>query len=163
MSTNIIAQENKKADISKIISLFSMVSVAVALLAALLLAITGNHIFDTIMVTGLVGFILPAAVMQVVLTAGVYGPNISLTDISKAWFWVFYLLIFPFCNLFLFAGINELFQIFPRAQITDTLLVSEYMKYSWLSIGVMYFGLIAIGLIWKKIRANNKRKLQYVS
>ncbi len=158
MKTITITLTPTAENISRMLSIMSMASVVIGLVAALLSAITGSHIFDTIMVAGLVGFILPAAVSQVALTAGVYGPNISLTDISKGWFWMFYLLIFPFCDLFLFSGINELFQLIPRVQISDSLLVSEYMKYSWLSIGGIYFGLIAIGLTWRKIRVNNKRK-----
>lgn len=152
----------KSERVTKILSIFSITSLVIAISSFVLYAFFGGKTFDTIAVAGLTAFMLPVLVLQVAMPANfhVFGTK----GMGTVWSLVFFLLLFPFADLWFFSGISTLFNIIPdyHSVINGSmkeLVRNEAMKEAWTYIGSIYVGLISIGLLLRK-RSTEKIVLQ---
>ncbi|MEI6835963.1 MAG: hypothetical protein WCK59_03960 [Candidatus Falkowbacteria bacterium] len=147
-------------DVTKVCSLFSIASMVVFAISAGLFLYSKAPIFDTICVISLTTTFLPFLATQVTLTAGVDGPFISAGEMPKFLSWLFYLVIFPFVNLWVFTGANSLFGFIPSHHLVDGVLRRSYDRHEALIfIGALYSLLIVAGLIWRAFRKHQQTLL----
>lgn len=148
----------KKEKVALCATIISIAGLVVAIALEICNFIIKLPILDTIAVYGLVIFILPFVAFQFVMTAGIskdmYG------EIPKAAMWLFYLIIFPFSDIWFFSGINALFNIIPDYHVADTMmrpiLRNDYMRESLCFIAGIYCLLIGLGLVWRSLGSKNK-------
>lgn len=151
----------KSERVTKILSIFSLVSLVIAILSFVLYAFFGGKTFDTIAVAGLTAFMLPVMVLQVAMPANfhIFGTK----GMGTRWSLFFFLFIFPFADLWFFSGISTLFNIVPNYHSVingpmKELIRNEAAKEAWTYIGLIYMGLISIGLLLRK-RSTEKNVL----
>lgn len=137
----------------KTLSIISLSSLAVGMIAGVLSLIYKIKILDTVAAYGLTFFITPFMLLQVAMTANIhtYGTR-TMGKLS----WLFYLVLFPFVNLWFFSGINALYEIVPNYHLADRSLRNAVretsMRQSWTYIGIIYFSLIMIGLLLRNFK-----------
>ena len=143
----------KSERVTKILSIFSIASLVIAILSFVLYAFFGGTIFDTIAVASLTAFMLPVLILQVAMPANfhVFGTK----EMGIPWSLFFFLFIFPLADLWFFSGLSTLFNIVPDYHSVmngpmKELVRNEAMKEAWTYIGSMYVGLIIIGLLLRK-------------
>lgn len=132
----------------KILSVISLGSFAIAVVSGVLSLIYKVKFLDTVAAYGLTVFITPFLLLQVAMSANFHTYGIkSMGKLS----WFFYLIIFPFVNMWFFAGINSLYKIVPNYHLVDRTLRDavreESMRQSWAFIGIIYISLIGIGFL----------------
>lgn len=142
----------KSERVTKILSIFSIASLVIAIVSFVLYAFFGGKTFDTIAVVGLTAFMLPVLVLQVAMPANFH---IFGTEGMGAWSIFFFLLIFPFADLWFFSGLSTLFNIVPNYHSVINgpmreLVRNEAMKEAWIYIGSIYVVLIITGLLLRK-------------
>jgi|GEM_PF-7090921 len=140
-------------DVTTVCSIFSIASMVVFVISAGLFLYSKAPIFDTIGVISLTTMFLPFLITQVTLTAGADGPFVQAGEMPKILSWLFYLVIFPFVNAWVFNGANGLFGFIPSHHLVDGVLRRGYDRQeALLYIGASYLSLIIAGLIWRTIR-----------
>ena len=146
-----------KFDVTGICSIFSIASMVIFVISAALFLYSKAPIFDTICVISLTAMFSPFLITQVTLTAGADGPFVSAGEMPKFLRWLFYLLIFPFVNLWVFTGVNSLFEFIPSHHLVGGVLRRGYDHHEALIfIGALYSILIIAGLIWRALRKNQQ-------
>lgn len=132
----------------KILSIFALSSLVIAIISGVLSLIYKVKFLDTVAVYGLTAFITPFLLLQVAMSANYHTYGIKTMGKLS---WVFYLLIFPFVNLWFFSGINALYHIVPNYHLVDRTLrdavQEESMRQAWTYIGIIYISLIALGFL----------------
>ena len=120
----------------------------------------GNEIWDLISVVGALLWMLPFFMGQYALPSGLLERLGLQTDIP---FWgkaIFYILVFPFANMWMLTGVNALFNFLPdyHAAITQGFgkEIVEAMRYestvqAWTIIGITYASLVTLGLITRGV------------
>ena len=148
----------KNADISKLFSGFSITSILIAITAMGIESFAGieNSTLNFIGPAGMIGFVLPFLIFQVVFTAGVARNTLQYTEINLVWKIVFYLLVFPFtCTIFI-SAVDSLVQFTPQFHYFTGEQAIELRRISTLMIQdytmVLYGSLTLIGLAWRKFK-----------
>lgn len=145
---NILENAQRAEKVAKILSIISITAIAIGIIAGVTSLINGSKLLDTIATYGLTLFVLPYIVLQVAMPANIstYGTK-SMGMVS----WAFFLIVFPFVDLWFFSGINALYNIVPDYHIIDDRTIRElardqYVKEAWAYIATIYFSLIGLGL-----------------
>jgi hypothetical protein len=148
---DLLISHKRTENVARILSVVSLNGVIVGIIFGFLYLIYKNPIYDTLAVYGLTLFILPFVLLQFFMTAGFYGNGLG-------WIYVlFYLVLFPFVDIWFFSGINAIFQIIPNYHIKDTLARTEFIERSWLFIVGTYLLVNGAGLLWR-IGKNTTRR-----
>lgn len=125
-----------------------------------------NQILDSIAVVGALVFMLPFFLLQFAMPSGLLDRFGFQTDIP---FWgkaMFYLLVFPFANMWMLAGADAMFHFLPNyhaammqgfgREIVQAMRHESTIQ-AWTIIGIAYSSLLFLGLITRGIL--NKIKL----
>lgn len=143
----------KSERVTKILSIFSIASLVIAIVSFVLYTFFGGTTFDTIAVAGLTAFMLPVLVLQVAMPANfhIFGTK----GMGIPWSLFFFLFIFPFADLWFFSGLSTLFNIIPdyhsvMNRSMKELVRNQAMTEAWTYIGSIYVGLISVGLLLRK-------------
>ena len=137
----------------KVLSIISLCSLVIGLISAVLFLIYKVKFLDILAVYGLTVSIVPFLILQVAMSANFHTYGIkAMGKIS----WLFYLLLFPFVNLWFFSGINALYQIVPNYHLVERslrdIVYEESIRQSWTYIGIIYFSLIGLGLLLRNFK-----------
>ena len=151
MKTNdLLVSYERKEKIAKFFSIVSLIGIIVGILFGILYLIYENSLFDTIAVCGLTLFVLPFVLLQFFMTAHLYGNGLGWVYL------LFYLILFPFVNMWFFSGINSLFHFIPtyyyshnRGTGITIAEIEEYRRQAWLFVGGIYFLFNGAGLLWR--------------
>ncbi len=139
--------------IEKILSVVSMSGLAIGLIFLILTTIFNLHlsgtIYDTIAVIGIsLVFMFPFLLMQFFISAGLYQKGLGWI-----WYLVFYLILFPFVNMWFFAGIDFLFDLLPNPRRLDLAMadmtLEEYRQTAGKYILFIYILLNGSGLLYR--------------
>src|SRR3989344_3371870 len=140
--------------------LVSIVSIIIAIVFGVLYLIFAKEYMDTVAGYGLTIFMLPVLILQIAISANTsyIEPEIK----QKYWLYpIFFLIVFPFADMWFFNGINALYDIVPNYHyIHDRILREEIriesMQQSWKYIGIMYISLISFGFLLRIFKRSNK-------
>lgn len=140
------------------LSIISIVAVIVSLTINLLFYKGTNQILDSIGVIGCLAFMMPFFMFQFAMPSGLldrFGAEIP--------FWgkvTFYLVIFPFANMWMLAAADAVFHFLPNfheamAQGASRLIVQamreQATSQAWAIIGITYVSMISAGLLFRGI------------
>lgn len=132
-----------------ILAVMSVIGIVTGIVFGILYLIYGKEYMDTVAVYGLTTFMVPFLCLQVAMPANYHNFGIN----SLGWISLFFFLIlFPFCDMWFFAGINALYHIVPdyhfvRDSILQETLRYAAMKQSWTYIGIIYTSLVSLGFL----------------
>jgi hypothetical protein len=143
--------------------IMSIVSIITAITFGILYLIFEKEYMDTIAGYGLTIFILPALILQVMVSAdsSYIGSEIK----QKYWLYpIFFLIVFPFSIMWFFAGISALYDIVPNYHyIHDRVLREsiriESIQQSWKYIAIIYISLTILGLSLRIFKRKNKEMI----
>lgn len=118
-----------------------------------------SQILNIIGITGAAAFMLPFFISEFALPAGILDHyyELEIPAWGKA---MFYLLAFPFANMWMLGAADAAFHFLPdyhqaMSQGKDALIVEEMWRQSviqaWSIIGITYVSMIGAGLLFKKI------------
>ena len=154
-----LENHEKIEKVVNILCIISAVAFATGITATVLWLIFGKSFLSIIACYGFTFFMLPFLALQIAMPAniGQYG-----TKAVGRFSWVFFLVVFPFVDMWFFTGINALYHIIPNFHlITDKVLREEAAinstRQAWFWIAIIYFSLITIGLIIRMIRDKRKK------
>lgn len=141
----------------KTLSIISLSLLAIGIISGVLSLIYQIKFLDTVAVYGLTAFITPFLLLQVAMTANVHTYGIrTMGKLS----WLFYLILFPFVDLWFFSGMNALYHLVPNYHLVDRSLREvvreESMIQSLTYIGIIYFSLIGLGLLLRNFKRTSK-------
>lgn len=150
---DLLVSYERKENVAKIFSFVSLIGIIVGIIFGLLYLIYENSPYDTIAIYGLTIFMLPFVLLQFFMTAGIYG-----NGLGKIYF-LFYLLLFPFVNMWFFSGINAIFHIIPtyyyshnRGTGITMAEIEELRRQAWLCVGGIYLLMNGLGLLWRILK-----------
>jgi len=139
--------------IEKILSLISILGLAIGLIFLILITIFNlaldETIYETIAVIGItIIFMFPFLLMQFFISAGLY---------QKGFGWlghlIFYLIVFPFVIMWFFAGVDFLFDLLPNPRQLDLAMagmtLEEYRQEAGKYILGIYLILNGAGLLYR--------------
>jgi len=125
-----------------------------------------NQPLDSISVIGCLAFMMPFFMFQFLMPAGLldrFGTEIP--------FWgklTFYLVVFPFANIWMLAAADAAFHFLPNfheamAQGASRLIVQamreQATSQAWAIIGITYVSMISAGLLFRGIFGKKKAKI----
>ena len=148
---------NKQIDWSKGLSIMAIVAIISSLI------FTGSNFFfhsviiDKISVSGFILFSLPFLALQFCMSAGICASDFGYKGVPKAFFWLFFLIIFPLTVGIFFNGINFLFHIIEVLRFTEAYAGDTGMK-TWQHIAAIYAIITLSGLFWRLIKAKEEEK-----
>ncbi|NVN97066.1 hypothetical protein HXX01_02420 [Candidatus Nomurabacteria bacterium] len=153
-------ENHEKAEkVARILSIISGISIAIGIIAGILYLIFHKSWMDAVAVSGLTLFMLPFLALQIAMPA-----NIEQFG-TKSLGWkslLFFLILFPFVDIWVLTGINALFHFIPDYHlITDRVLRNEIRISSWhqskIWLGMIYFSLLIAGFIIRIIRERRQQ------
>lgn len=164
-----IKKEKSFAELLGLTALSTMIVGLVILILSMLvniLSFEGNDpTLDFIEVIAALVFMTPFFLLQFVMPSGLLSRFESQVDIT---FWgnlMFYLMIFPFADVWMVAAADSLFHFLPdyhaaMAQGFDRNIViimhHDATNESWTIVGIIYVSLISLGLIVRGVSAKIK-------
>ncbi len=122
-----------------------------------------NQTLDLIALMGCIAFILPFFLLQFAMPSGLLNHFGFQTDIP---FWgkaMFYILVFPFANMWMLSALDSALHFLPNfheamVQGQGLLIVralrEQWQSQAWLIIGISYFAMIGAGLLFREIFQN---------
>lgn len=159
MKTLEISKRNEK--IVLVLSLMSVIAIIVGIVSGILYLMYKKEYLDTVAVYGLTAFMIPFVLLQVAMPANYHNFGIN----SLRWFsLVFFLILFPFCDMWFFAGINALYHIVPDYHFVKDAILQETLRYesarqSFTYIGIIYVSLISLGFLIRFSKGMFTKKL----
>jgi len=159
-SNDLLAIDRRNENIAKTLSIVSLIGISTGIVIYVLSLALGftleGTIYDTIAVIGVgIVFMLPFVALQFFMSADIYHGT------GMGWLYLpFYLILFPFVDLWFFTGINELLGILPSPyRTTDPVMAREtYQTLTFLYSGLIYAVLNGAGLAYRIINNQCKRR-----
>jgi len=120
------------------------------IIGALLNAYYGYYWFELIMYIGMTIIFIPLSIFEFTLTAGLAGPEITAVDFKKSWLW-FFQVVFFVSHVFLFFGINQLFDFIPKFKDQYDLFSSNYLEAAIPYAAIIYLVILIAGLVYRLV------------
>lgn len=149
----------RREKIVHILSVMSLIGIITGMVFGILYLIFEKEYMNTVAVYGLTTFMVPFLCLQVAMPANYHNFGIN----SLGWIsLVFFLIMFPFCDMWFFAGINALYHIVPDYHSVKDPILQETLRYaamkqSWTYIGIIYASLVSLGFLLRIFKKPDRK------
>lgn len=146
------------------ISIIGVTALIVSLTINILFFKGQNQIWDSVGTFGALAFMLPFFVAQFLMPSGLLDRlGLQTTDIP---FWgkaMFYLLVFPFANMWMLSATDAIFHFLPNfheamaqgnSRAIVTAMREQWFAQGWMIISATYASMIGAGLFFRGIFKN---------
>ncbi|MGY4884275.1 MAG: hypothetical protein ACP5NZ_01720 [Nanobdellota archaeon] len=143
---DLLISHKRTEKIAHTLSLISLIGIIEGIIFGCLYLIYENPIYDSLAVVGLTVFIFPFVLLQFFMSAGLYGEGMG-------WLYLlFYAILFPFIDMWFFAGLNSLFNVLPNYHLVEGMMREEFMTKSWICIGIIYLLVNCSGFLYRSFK-----------
>lgn len=148
-----LISKTREEKIVYFVSWVSILGMGFGLIFILFSVLSSNPkpIYDTLSALGIgVIFMFPFVLLQFFTSAGLYGKGMGWI------YFPFYLILFPFADIWFFSGINVVFDILPTPRRLDlanaNMTLEEYQRIAWGYIFGIYILFNGAGLLWRTVK-----------
>jgi hypothetical protein len=157
--------KTKKNSAEVLGSVFQLIGISgfVIFVAVLLITVLhkSNGPLDVIGVIGAIMFMIPFFSIQFLMPSGI----LKKIKVDNVPFWgklVFYLFLFPVVNMWMLSAFNAAFSFLPEYRLgfvggdmeLAKAMYHEFLVRSWTIIGIAYFGLLGLGVLFRNVFKN---------
>ncbi len=153
------SKKNYVEILGSITGIISISGIAIFIIASVLALLhKSNQTSEAIGIIGAVMFMLPFFSLQFMMPSGLL-KKMKVDEIPVWGKVMFYALVFPFANMWMLSAFDAAFNFLPQYRLGDVggnkelaeLMYHEHLVQAWTIIASAYFGLIALGIIFKAI------------